>query len=46
MLCSDAQLCPTLCSPLDCSPLGFSVCGIFQAKNTGMVTISSSRGSS
>ena len=27
----DAQLCPTLRDPLDCSPLGFSIHGIFQA---------------
>ena len=25
-----AQLCPTLCDPMDCSPPGFSVHGIFQ----------------
>ena len=27
-----AQLCPTLCNPTDCSPPGFSVHGILQAK--------------
>ena len=27
-----AQLCPTLCNPMDCSPLGFSVHGILQAR--------------
>ena len=27
--CSVAQLCPTLCDPLGCSPPGSSVCGIF-----------------
>ena len=27
-----AQLCPTLCDPMDCSPPGSSVHGIFQAK--------------
>ena len=27
-----AQLCPTLCDPMDCSPPGSSVCGIFQAR--------------
>ena len=27
-----AQLCPTLCDPMYCSPPGFSVCGIFQAR--------------
>ena len=26
-----AQLCPTLCDPMDCSPPGFSIHGIFQA---------------
>ena len=26
-----AQSCPTLCDPMDCSPPGFSVHGIFQA---------------
>ena len=26
-----AQSCPTLCNPMDCSPPGFSVHGIFQA---------------
>ena len=27
-----AQSCPTLCNPMDCSPPGFSVHGIFQAR--------------
>ena len=27
-----AQLCPTLCNPMDCSPPGSSVHGIFQAR--------------
>ena len=27
-----AQLCPTLRDPMDYSPLGSSVCGIFQAR--------------
>ena len=27
-----AQLCPTLCNPMDCSPPGFSVHGILQAR--------------
>ena len=31
-VCVVAQLCPTLCYPLDQSPPGFSVHGIFQAK--------------
>ena len=29
---SVTQLCPTLCNPTDCSPLGFSVHGILQAR--------------
>ena len=40
--CSDAQLCPTLCNPMDCSQPGFSVCGIFQARILEWVAISSS----
>ena len=39
-------LCCTLCNPLDCSPLGSSVQGIFQARKPKWVAISSSRGSS
>ena len=31
-----AQSCPTLCSPMDCSPPDSSVHGIFPGKNTGM----------
>ena len=27
-----AQLCPTLCNPMDCNPSGCSVHGIFQAR--------------
>ena len=27
-----AQSCPTLCDPMDCSPSGSSVHGIFQAR--------------
>ena len=27
-----AQSCPTLCHPMDCSPLGSSIHGIFQAR--------------
>ena len=41
-----AQLCPTLCDLLDCSLLGFSVQGIFQARVPEWVAISFSRGSS
>ena len=40
------QSCPTLCSPMDCSPPGFSVHGILQARILEWVAISSSRGSS
>ena len=31
VLCSVTQLCPILCDPMDCSPPGSSVHGIFQA---------------
>ena len=31
-VCSVPQLCPTLCDPMDCSPPGFSVHGISQAR--------------
>ena len=31
-MCSDAQLCPTLCDPMDCSPPGSSVHEILQAR--------------
>ena len=41
-----AQSCPTLCDPMDCSPPGFSVHGIFQAWILEWVAISFSRGSS
>ena len=34
--CLFAQLCPTLCDPMDCSPLGSSVHGIFPGKNTAV----------
>ena len=30
-LCLVAQLCATLCYPMDCSPAGFSVPGVLQA---------------
>ena len=39
-----AQLCPTLCDPMDCSPPGSSVHGIFQARVLEWVAISFSRG--
>ena len=35
-----AQLCPTLCDPMDCSPRGFSVHGILQARVLEWVAIS------
>ena len=35
-----AQLCPTLCNPMDCSPPGSSVHGIFQARILEWVAIS------
>ena len=41
-----AWSCSTLCNPLDCSPPGFSVHRIFQARILGWIAISSSRGSS
>ena len=45
-VCSVAQSCPTLCNPMDCSPLGSFVHGIFQARIMEWVAISSSRRSS
>ena len=36
LLCLVAQSCPTLCNPMDCSPLGFSVHGDSPGKNTGV----------
>ena len=41
-----AQLCPTLCNPVDCSPSGSSVLGIFQARILEGVAAASSKGSS
>ena len=41
-----SQSCPTLCNPIDCSPLGSSVHGIFQARIPELVVISFSMGSS
>ena len=40
-----SQLCPTLCYPMDCSPPGPSVHGIFQAGILEWVAITFSRGS-
>ena len=45
-MCLVAQLCPTLCDPMDCSPPGSSVHGILQARILEWVAISFSRGSS
>ena len=41
-----AQLCPTLCNPMDCSPPGSSFHGIPKARILEWVAISRSRGSS
>ena len=40
------QSCPTLCDPTDCSPPGFSVHGILQARILECIAIPFSRGSS
>ena len=44
-VCMHAQMCPTLCGPMDCSPPGSSVHGILQARVLEQVAISHSRGS-
>ena len=41
-----AQLCPILCHPMNCSPLGSSVHRIFQARMLEWVVITFFRGSS
>ena len=41
-----AQSCPTLCDPTDCSPPGFSVHGILQARILEWIAIPFSRGTS
>ena len=46
VLCLVAQLCPTLCDPMDCNLSGSSVHGIFQARILEWVAMPSSRGSS
>ena len=43
MCVKSLQSCPTLCGPRDCSPLGFSVLGISQARILEWVFISFSR---
>ena len=45
-VCSVTQSCPTLCNPMDCSPPGSSVRGIFQARILEWVAVSFSGGSS
>ena len=40
------QLCLTLCDPMDCSPLGYSIHGILQARILEWVATSLSRRSS
>ena len=44
MLCLVAQLCLTLCDPMDCSPRGSFVHWDSPGKNTGVVAMPSSRG--
>ena len=44
--CSVAQLCPTLCTAMDCSPPSSSAHGFSQVRILEWVAISSSRGSS
>ena len=43
--CSVAQLCPTLCDSMDCSPPDSSIHGIFQVRILKWVAISYSKGS-
>ena len=43
-VCARAQLCPTLCNPIDCSPPGSSVHGILQARILEWTAISYSKG--
>ena len=43
---SATQLCLTFCDPMDCSPPGSSVHGLFQERILEHVAISFSRGSS
>ena len=46
MATKSLQLCPILCDPMDCSPTGFSVHGILQARPLEWIAIHLSRGSS
>ena len=41
VLCLDAQLCPTLCDPMECSLPGSSVHGILQARTLEWVALPS-----
>ena len=43
-VCVRAQSCLTLCDPMNCSPPGSSIHGIFQAEILEWVVISSSKG--
>ena len=45
-ICSIVQRCLTLCNPMDGSPPGSSIHGIFPSENTGWAAISSSGGPS
>ena len=36
LACESAQLCLIFCDPMDCSPRGSSVRGIFPGRNTGV----------
>ena len=45
-VCSVTHSCPTLCNPMDCSPLGSNVHWILQARILEWQAISFSRGSS
>ena len=45
-VCIHAQLCPTLCNPMDCCPPGSYVHEILQARTLLWIAISFSRGSS
>ena len=46
VLCLVTQSCPSLCNPMDCSPPGSSVHGDSPGKKTGVVAMSSFKGSS
>ena len=46
LLCLVAQSCPTLRDLMDCSPPGFSVHGVLQARILEWVAVPFSRGSS